>query len=954
MRRYGVFCAIASGILFVMMGLFLGEQNAYAGVNDYSFNIRATVWYSVSNCAVDGEMIVCDFRIDPDEAVEIVDPTVGNPPAQTLRIDIVPKGDYGIDAIRNKYLGYWDDSMNETQLIDAQHLLYQLKAWKRDLEKEEDRGDITTIKYTGKFCFEVDVHWRENDYVDVTHGVSVYCADFSASERRPSSFEGKTDAGAVTTGWTSEDSSKKGVIRNCSPINGCEVEFKHALRRTAGYGSANYVIRRQSNYSELGVTTKKLKEDREYFNSGNEAQEYSEIVKLMPGQIVCESMYFKVNSDNKYSETAVCVYAIGDAQGAGAVLDMKVKNETVSQYNQYMDIVYAKPGDKLKYKATYNPRLQYAAKLVPEAIKINNGNKIENNMNLSLYKIFNNKNGNMQNWNNAFLVISEGFSIGFSKNYKYEVGDKDKKEEINEYTVTKNNVGSILKEKARTNANSETSTTPSGVSFTMEDGTLVGNVNTGSLSDEAEVVVPYNFINEAEVDLTDDILYAGETANISYIIYTKPKYNSKIGGTPYATLVKKPKWKVEVCYGDDYGTCYESGENSGEYLHKVEDIYSVATKKDDSTKISVNVPDVPAGTKVRVRAAVYPATSGGGDNWQDPEGDHRWTYSMPKYLTVAKRPSFQVWGGNVYSAGNINLSKTLSKKNNLSGYGNGIFVFGSWAEMGLISKGVVKGFASGAGLGYSSLSLAANPGGGNNNNFCKISTLSFANRWCNSNNGLGSANYTGDLNDAYTGKVDAIKSELIARFSGDDVVNTVDEISLTYDDESKKIERDVYYYHHGSGDLSIVQSEIGKGVTKVVNADGNIYINGDIKYQDDGYQLAVDIQKVILYAEGNIIINCGVQRIDAVLIANGDINTCNSGDINARQNSNQLKINGTVISNTLTLNRTYGAATGNNSVVPAEIVNYDNSLYLWGNRKFDMSETGKIKTAYQKELSPRY
>ncbi len=952
MRRYKFLGIFMAGMLFVVVGLFLNRQVVYADYS-YSFYIRVFVDYSVNNCAVDGEQVVCDLNIEPDKDIVFIEPTIGIPPAQALKVDMIPRGDYGIDDIRNKYLGYWDAGVNPTQLVDVQSLTYELSIPKSNLAKSESRGDINTITYTGKFCFDVDVYWREDGYNDVDHGLNVFCSDFSASERRPSSFEGKTDAGAVTTGWTSEDSSKKGVIRNCSPVNGCEVEFKHALRRTAGYGSADYVIMRESNYSELNVTTRALKAGLESFSSGNEAQEYSETVKLMPGQIVCESMNFRINSNDEHRKTKVCIYATGDAQEADTILDMKVKNKTTTRYSQYADIVYAKPGDILEYRAVYNPTLQYTAKLVPEAIRINNGNKIENNIGLSLQRLFNNKNGDMLSWNNAFSVISEGFVSGFSKNYKYEIGNNDKKEELNEYTVTKVDVGGILKEKARTNANNQTSTTPSGVSFIVEDGVLVGKIDTNNLSDEAKAVVPYNFINEAEVDSNDSVLYAGETVSITYAISTKLKYNSKIGGNPYATLVKNPKWKIEVCYGNNYSVCYESGEKSGDYLHKTEDIYDVATKKDENTKVTINVPDVSAGTQIRVRAAVYPANSGNDDNWQDPEGNHEWAYSAPKYLIVAKRPSFQVWGGNVYSVGNINLSKTVSKKNNLSGYGNGTFVFGAWAELGLISKGVVKGFASGAGLGYSNLDLIANPGGSGSSNFCKMSTLSFANRWCNSNDGLGNANYVGRLGDAYAGRVDSVKANLIARFSNGDVANAADEIDLTYDDESKKIEYDTYYYRSNGG-LSIAKSNIGKNVTKVVSANGNIYINGDILYQDSGYQMAKEVPKVVLYAEGDIIINCGVQRIDAVLIANGDVNTCNSGNINAKQNSNQLKINGAVISNTLTLNRTYGAATGNNSIVPAEIINYDDSLYLWGNRKFDMSETGKIMTTYQKELSPRY
>jgi hypothetical protein len=144
------------------------------------------------------------------------------------------------------------------------------------------------------------------------------------------------------------------------------------------------------------------------------------------------------------------------------------------------------------------------------------------------------------------------------------------------------------------------------------------------------------------------------------------------------------------------------------------------------------------------------------------------------------------------------------------------------------------------------------------------------------------------------------------------------------------------------------------GKTKVVNSDNDVRIAGNIKYQNDGYGRMEDVPKVIVYTKGNIVIDCQVQQIDAVLIAEKNISTCNSGDQNAWQNSTQLKINGAVIADNFTLERTYGAATMYNSMVPAEIINYDASLYLWANGKSNVTKTGNIVTTYQTELSPRY
>ena len=114
------------------------------------------------------------------------------------------------------------------------------------------------------------------------------------------------------------------------------------------------------------------------------------------------------------------------------------------------------------------------------------------------------------------------------------------------------------------------------------------------------------------------------------------------------------------------------------------------------------------------------------------------------------------------------------------------------------------------------------------------------------------------------------------------------------------------------------------------------------------------IPKLIIYAK-NIKINCEVTKIDAVLIADDNIDTCaDIEDVNAEGRSKQLTIFGTVITDTLDLKRTYGAATGTNSAVPAEIINYDTSLYLWANQNAGLTKSGRITSTYQRELPPRY
>jgi hypothetical protein len=141
----------------------------------------------------------------------------------------------------------------------------------------------------------------------------------------------------------------------------------------------------------------------------------------------------------------------------------------------------------------------------------------------------------------------------------------------------------------------------------------------------------------------------------------------------------------------------------------------------------------------------------------------------------------------------------------------------------------------------------------------------------------------------------------------------------------------------------------------VIDSERDVHLMSDIHYDDSSSYAAIeDIPKVIIYSKKDINIDCSVQRIDAVLIAEGDINTCTVENVNSSSRSNRLVINGATISNTLTLNRTYGAATQYNSIIPAEIINYDSSLYLWGSKQADATNSGELTEASIRELAPRY
>lgn len=802
----------------------------------------------------------------------------------------------------------------------------------------------------------------------------------ACAEAKVTTFYSKSSVSGDTSGTTdflsrTDDPTERVTINDCSPVSGCKVKFTHAMKTNdTGIGSSTYRIERTSNLTDEN-SGRQIASNSEIktgtFNgpekSGKNVNTSSELT-MYPGMIVCERIFFKPNNkpatiddDKTWASTRICVYALGEARDGSSdetYLNIKVRNTDVSGYNEFQSEVYAKPGDNVQYRATYNPVLQYAYYLIPRKMSINGGTIYPTdrlNFDDRLWQMFN-ASSSLPGWNNAFNIESYNFNLetgGKTKDYSYEVGNMTKRTETNSHKVLTGEVGvKNVGEKAKTNTAESNQTTPEQVKFTYSDSTSIANVLTGSIESKAYVRVPYNFINTTEITTDKNtILYAGESTTIKHKITTNKRRNNVTDGT-YATIVKSAKWKVQLYYGGSWhdstvggGTLNSSGKMEGD------------TSNDKNA--SVVVPDVDAGTRVCMRSAVYPANSGAEKNYENPGGNGEWAYSEEVCFIVAKKPSVQVWGGSVYS--NTMLSVPSAVKNHVDGFdsqpyningNNSNRVFGSWTELSLVTIKQNTGFGSGASMGYadnnggvlspsynSDNTIGIDPGGskeGKNTNFCLRSVLTFANTGSNIN--LTCSGATPGLSASGSDMASNNKLSLIARF-----VNMTDE-----EREEKHVE-----YINNDGNYTIDSMTVNKGVTKVIRASRTATISSDLIYED-GYTTLTDIPKLIIYAE-NIKINCGVDRIDAVLISENDINTCaDSDEVNAEMNSNQLIINGSVITNTLTANRTYGAAKGSNSIIPAEIVNYDATLYLWSSNKADVTESGRLNNVYLRELSPRY
>ena len=147
------------------------------------------------------------------------------------------------------------------------------------------------------------------------------------------------------------------------------------------------------------------------------------------------------------------------------------------------------------------------------------------------------------------------------------------------------------------------------------------------------------------------------------------------------------------------------------------------------------------------------------------------------------------------------------------------------------------------------------------------------------------------------------------------------------------------------------------GTTWIIRSDGNINIDGHITYDAGaGYTSFNNMQKLIIYSKKNINIACEVRFVDAILIAEGEVNDCynaTASDDDWKRNS-QLRINGAIIADSIKLGRNWGNSGGTYPAQPAEIINHDTTLLLWGRAEADVSESSKTYATYTRELAPRF
>ncbi len=703
--------------------------------------------------------------------------------------------------------------------------------------------------------------------------------------------------------------------------------------------------------------------------------------------------------DRNCDENAIPVptsYKQSNASSGTTSVESRVRNASVSNSNsEYKNTVYAKPGDRINWCNAYFPGVQFAAF---SDVTINNKHRSHSNYHSNFTDTLNNGVfADYSDWQNRFRIRSSNVIQPFSVDRNFADGATEYQYVPNTSNVREGQAGKTLSETINSYGPTSASVKNEGIHRWSCDcytrncdecgiryyschcdrccdsegknchkcncdtcsecrscchetcshlNNFYNNTRSGS-GDQATsyVYVPYNFINSAAVSLSSGTVFAGEIAKLGKATVTvNPKWNNETEDT-YATQVDNAKVRLigytsSSSYGSEVkgygslnsdlcaalpvrdGQCSELDRFNNTELNsdgKMSGIIDTINFSD-----SYNAFDTEAGNYFCVAVAVYPYTSGSDTNMSSA-GSKNWYISQPSCKVVTKRPSFQVWGGSVYSEGAISTTTSIAAKRNLrdiypyveSGNAN-TTVFSSWVEQAVIANGIVSGLASGAATG----DLAASPWGGSKDlNYCKrvpLSIASYSPALCPTIDSTGNAG------------LPVIKDGQEALISYWDTMEGRPGVTITKEE----------------GPLTINNTNVARGTTRVMKAKGDITINGNIVYADGPYTSQKDIPKMVIYSEGAINIGCNVTRIDAIIIAKGWVNTCNS--------SNQLTINGMIIAEGIRFDRTYGAGAGRASGTPAEVVNYDSSAIVWGKNMSNVNDFKTLKTVYQHEIAPRY
>ncbi len=470
--------------------------------------------------------------------------------------------------------------------------------------------------------------------------------------------------------------------------------------------------------------------------------------------------------------------------------------------------------------------------------------------------------------------------------------------------------------------------------------------------------IPYNYILNPTISTSKGIVTIGDETKFEVSVRRDERSNQQVDTSKtYKTEVKtatKAKYVTfrlpsDIKYSD-LNTWAESHETpDGDITDNLDgfiraslhssigimgggELSSADINADKKAIVTVSADDADTDfNKLCVIAGVYPADSHNSraetidsenqDNaLMDGAGSGAFTRISVSCKTVGKYPTTSVEGNGIVAGGSVIGANTTYTGRN----------YGSWTEYGLIANSV-QNFASGASAAYTNpqttinASAAGNPGG--------IKT-----EYLDSPQTLG--NMSADV---------GLRDDAEAKLRASQMQSYVEDVKATFfagtpggSETIKQFNNKTYVNTNYNGDV-----EISPSLANDINAKAN---NG----------------LVIIYSTGDIRISNGVQELNAVLIADGKVDTCSEGDQGGDNGElldncyNPLVINGVVFSNeSIALDRVYGGGStdgmnlnADSLIQRAEIFNFDPEIVNWGyNYKF---ENQAITTTYIEELSTRY
>ncbi|MBR6532371.1 hypothetical protein IKT64_01195 [Candidatus Saccharibacteria bacterium] len=707
----------------------------------------------------------------------------------------------------------------------------------------------------------------------------------------------------------------------------------------------------------------------------------------------------KHQNDSDYSQSAtipswfldnnVTTYSYNKCSGTSILgTRLRVNNSTKAVRrstgtNEGADTIYVKPGDQVAFDHMFLSAAQPVTKTIIDEgyTSVWTGRPAsnwENYHHITASVKSGSDTAGSYSWTDS-KPIGTADNYTLTVNYNFERGHTNGPSGSGtSYTVNTGNLVTMTNDGSRTNLGSATIGDlkvegVTGVSGTVSSATL-------------NVVAPYNFANKVTVKWAaaadrDSRVFAGDVVSGIGGTYTTEAVKNSKNNETYATVSPESKLRLYTYYSNSNETGTTIGGNSVVSSFDCssrgcEEAYAANDQKLNSSEKangdsgdfpsrSIQVADTNAGRWLCAVATVYPATSGDGGNYTDKQGSHTWYVSPSKCVQIAKKPTFQVWNGNLYANGSVQTN--VSKKSEVSGHSeittSDPRAFGSWVEHGLIVRGTNNDLASGAVFGYqtnSNTNLSNNPGGhaeGTAPAVCKRSPLTLANSSCVNHPGVTTNGNSGVV-VTETVNFDDYKSTAAQATS----LATNTNIALSSSDKYKDVSGIRYFYNSSAaGKLYLSADTIPAGANYVVYSKGSVYITGNLTYENDDYSVPSEVPQLIIITDGSIFIDGNATQVDAWLVAKstesgkGLIKTCSTSEGVSQSEaecSKQLRINGPIIAKKLELTRVYGAATGNNSATPAEIINLSPATYVFSQSK--ATDGATLRTVYSKEVAPRW